>query len=201
MSNQAMFFNNLTGKLEYVSEGGNASNQERFFNNLTGEFEYIPTGNIDSNATGRPNSNNRNSRVVRNTKVIDDAWGKYDKNNVYIDERVIPVFNRDTPDNNRPAPGNRPAPQRTVPQRTAWSDADTQSINELAGTNFTTQQRVQIGRMMFGNAYRGTESQNNLLAQNLFRMNKQTSNEPRNIPTSIIDTSMIDNAMFGSGRR
>jgi hypothetical protein len=74
-------------------------------------------------------------------------------------------------------------------------------ILELAGTNFTTQQRVEVGRMMFGNAYRGTESQNNLLAQELFRMNKPTSNEPRNIPTSIVDINMIDNAMFGSGRR
>jgi len=83
-------------------------------------------------------------------------------------------------------------------KRTAWSDADTQSINELAGTNLTTQQRVDIGRMMFGNAYRGTESQNNMIAQDLFRRNKPTSNEPKNIPTSFLDTSMIANAMFGS---
>ena len=181
MSNQAKFFNNLTGKFEYIQEGGSASNQVKWFNNLTGEWEYVPAGDIVPNTIRRGTAPGNRPVVPRED----------DRGNVSIDERIIPVFERDVPSNRSPVPRRTVPGKHSVPQRTAWSDADTQSINELAGTNLTTQERVQIGRTMFGNAYRGTESQNNLLAQNLFRMNKPTSNEPRAFKS-------VEDAMFGS---
>lgn len=65
-----------------------------------------------------------------------------------------------------PQPAARP---KTVGQRIAkaWSDNETRMISDASGIPMTTEQRVQLGREIFGsdNPYRGTAEQNRKLAE------------------------------------
>jgi len=46
-----------------------------------------------------------------------------------------------------------------------WNDDETKDISARTGVQFSTKERVDLGRRLFGNAYHGTKDQNNYIVK------------------------------------